>query len=86
LTSYGGYEMTILGSSHANYSDSPLFCRMKRFTGAGPINIARAMQIINDYSTAFFEQHLKGIHQNLLDGPSLSYPEVRFQKWPGHQE
>jgi dienelactone hydrolase len=79
LARYGGYEMSIRGAYHMNFSDSPLFCRWKRFTGAGPIRPSRAMRIINDYTVAFFQQHLNGIHQSLLDGPSPEYPDVRFR-------
>lgn len=28
--------------------------------------------------TAFFDQHLRGRPRDLLDGPSPSYPDVRF--------
>ncbi|MBL1100049.1 lipase [Streptomyces sp. 205] len=30
------------------------------------------------YLTAFFEQHLRGRHQRLFDGPSPRHPDVRF--------
>lgn len=82
LTRYGGYDMTISGTFHMNFCDSPLYSRLKRFTGAGPIDAARAMRIVNDYTLAFFQQHLNGVHQPLLDGPSPDYPEARFRRWP----
>lgn len=45
----------------------------------GPIDGARAHRIINAYSLAFFERHLKGRPQKLLDGPAMPYPEVHFE-------
>jgi len=37
----------------------------------------------NNYTTyllAFFDKHLRGEAVGLLDGPSLAYPEVHFEK------
>jgi len=81
LARYRGYQMRIRGAYHMNFSDSPLFCPWKRFTGAGPIDPRRAMRIINDYTLAFFQQYLKRVPQTLLDGPSPAYPEVCFRSW-----
>ncbi|MBK8420421.1 hypothetical protein [Candidatus Villigracilis saccharophilus] len=43
---------------------------------AGDTTPARITLIISTYVLAFFDQHLKGIDQTLLDGPSASYPEI----------
>jgi dienelactone hydrolase len=82
LRTGGGYDMTIAGASHANYSDTPLYSIWKRFSGAGPIDVRRAMKIIDRYSLAFFDKHLNRSRQPLLDGPSPDYPEVRFKAYP----
>jgi predicted dienelactone hydrolase len=77
LDRYGGYEITIRGAHHMNYSDSPLYTPIKRLSGAGPVDVYRAMHIINAYTLAFFDCYLNGTHQRLLDG-SLDFPEVTF--------
>jgi predicted dienelactone hydrolase len=82
LSSYGGYEITIRGSAHMNYSDSPLYTPIKRLSGAGPIDARRAMQIINAYSLAFLEYYLNGKKQPLLEAPAPEFPEVSFAVYP----
>jgi hypothetical protein len=42
---------------------------------SGPVGVQRAHQIINAYSLAFFDRHLKGRPAALLDGPAEQYPE-----------
>ena len=39
---------------------------------------ARSLDITRAYVRAFFDQHLRGRPQPLLDRPSPSYPEVTF--------
>jgi dienelactone hydrolase len=85
LDAHGGYQLTIRGTYHMNFSDFPLFCRLKRLTGAGPIDPNQAMRIINAYSLAFFRQHLNGSHEALLDGTSQPYLEAAFHGWQGHE-
>ncbi len=77
LETYGGYEITIRGANHMNYSDSPLYTPIKRLSSAGPVNVYRAMDIINAYTVAFFDRYLNGTHQRLLDRSS-EFPEVEF--------
>jgi predicted dienelactone hydrolase len=78
LEMYGGYEITIHGANHMNYSDSPLYTPIKRLSGGGPVNVSRAMHIVNAYTLAFFDCYLNGTHQRLLDGSS-EFPEVAFE-------
>jgi hypothetical protein len=79
LAKYGGYHLTIAGSLHMNFSDRPLFSPIRRLTGVGTINSGRSMQIINAYTLAFFEKHLNGRQERLLDGPSTDFPEAQFK-------
>jgi len=37
------------------------------------------LKIINDYTLAFFNKHLKGIDSGLLNDPSSEYPEVEIK-------
>ncbi|GAA1030257.1 MULTISPECIES: hypothetical protein [Amycolatopsis] len=42
------------------------------------IDPSRGLRVGEAYLTAFLDQHLRGVHQPLLDGPSPRFPEVRF--------
>jgi predicted dienelactone hydrolase len=86
LARYGGYYLKIRGTRHANFCDAPLESPWRRRTGAGPIDHARAMRIINDYTLAFFARHLHGQAEPLLTGPSADHPEVQFEEWPAAHE
>lgn len=46
---------------------------------SGPIGSQQAHEIINAYSLAFFDQHLKGQLATLLDRLAAQYPEVIFE-------
>jgi predicted dienelactone hydrolase len=75
-----GYFVRVPGMFHLNLTDiscwSPL---LPRLGITGPINAQRAHDIINAYSLAFFDRHLKGRTAALLDGPTEQYPEVLFE-------
>jgi predicted dienelactone hydrolase len=71
-----GYWLTIRGTTHMNFCDSPLYSPMKRLTRAGPIQPKRAMEIINAYVVSFFQKHLNGNDDRLFDRASARYPEV----------
>lgn len=44
----------------------------------GPIDPARMVRVQRAYPLAFFDLHLRGRRQRLLEGPSRAFPEVRF--------
>ncbi|WP_058183563.1 alpha/beta hydrolase [Mastigocoleus testarum] len=86
-----GYELTIRGSNHSNFSDLPLVLKELQDAGllsgesensiadnSNPINPKRATQIINDYTVAFFDQYLNNQESPLLEASSSPYPEVIF--------
>lgn len=73
--------LTILGTSHYDFSDLPALSPLAPYLGLkGPLPGSRVLEIINDYSLAFFNQTLKDISSSLLDGPNPEYPEVRFEQ------
>ncbi len=49
------------------------------FTDSGPIQGTRAHDIIDAYTVAFFDKHLKNESEPLLAGAAAAYPEVQFQ-------
>jgi dienelactone hydrolase len=80
-----GYEVRIGGTRHLTFWDIPLVLQ-KYNPGVhvvpsqfGTIDPARAVTIVNAYDLAFFEKHLKGMSEPLLEGPS-PYAEVTFAK------
>lgn len=71
-----GYDVTIAGATHGNFSDLPLLV-----PGASPgIDPGRAHEIINTLTLAFFDQYLKGIPSPLLEDPTTRFPEVTFER------
>ena len=78
MQSFGGYLLILKGTQHVNFSDFPLYSRLRFYTGAGPIDPHRAMSAINAYVLSFFEKNLRGEPAPLLEGPSSDFPEVEF--------
>ena len=75
-----GYFVQVTDMFHVNLTDAPYWSPLFSWLGVtGPINGRRAHRIINAYSVAFFDQHLKNRPAALLDGPAGDYPEVRFE-------
>ena len=75
-----GYFVQIPGMFHIDLTDdnylSPIF---PSIGFSGPIGSQRAHDIINAYSLAFFDRHLKNLPKALLEGSAKQYPEVLFE-------
>jgi dienelactone hydrolase len=70
--------LVVAGAVHASFSDLALLADQTGIdTGAG-VSGARSLDITRAYVRAFFDQHLRGRPQALLDQPSPRYPEVAF--------
>ncbi|EGF89945.1 platelet-activating factor acetylhydrolase, plasma/intracellular isoform II family protein [Asticcacaulis biprosthecium C19] len=78
-----GYFVRVSGMFHSNFTDisnwSPV---LSQIGVTGPIDAVRAHTIVNAYSRAFFDRHLKGRPAPLLAGPSDAYPEVKVETKP----
>lgn len=75
-----GYFVQVPGMFHIDFTDLDLLSPMFPTIGfTGPIGSQRAHDIVNAYSLAFFDKHLKGEREALLDGPAAHYPEVIFE-------
>jgi dienelactone hydrolase len=74
------YSLYIKNSGHLNFTDLP---RISPFLssklGIGTIDSLKCIKIVNSYSLAFFDQHLKEKPSALLDG-SRGYKEVEFER------
>jgi dienelactone hydrolase len=70
--------LVVAGAVHASFTDLTLLADQTGIdTGAG-LSGARSLDITRAYVRAFFDQHLRGRPQALLDQPSPRYPEVTF--------
>lgn len=86
LHRYGGYLITIDGTSHWNFSDRALYSPLRKWTDAGPIMPKRAYNIISQYTLAFFSSVLNGEHEPLLQGNAAELPEAQFKRLEAHPE
>ncbi len=73
------YFVQVPGMFHVNLTDVPYWSPLLSWLGViGPINAQRAHDIINAYSLAFFNHHLLGRAEALIDGSANQYSEVIF--------
>lgn len=75
------YWLTIEGSDHFSFADYPRFIEQLGLEEPdAPLTGTRALQVTRAYVGAFFDEHLRGRSQELLDGPSPRYEEVDFHQ------
>ncbi|MVO86875.1 alpha/beta hydrolase [Streptomyces sp. p1417] len=73
--------LTVAGSGHFTFTDVPvLFDQLGVDDPTAPISGPRAEQITRAYIAAYFDRHLRGTEQPLLDGPTAAHPEVGFHQ------
>jgi pimeloyl-ACP methyl ester carboxylesterase len=78
--------LELLGATHSTFTDGPMIADLL-FNGSvpqewldlvGEVPGVRARDIITDYVVAFFREMLDGEAQELLDGESEAFPEVKL--------
>ena len=75
-----GYFVSVPGTFHSNFTDIASWTPMAALLGiSGPIDPRRAHDIINAYSLAFFDRHLRGRAAGLIDGLAMRYPEAMVE-------
>ncbi|ANS70654.1 lipase (secreted protein) [Streptomyces lincolnensis] len=73
--------LTVVGAEHFSFTDLPYLAGQLGLSDpAIPLSGERGWYITRDYVSAFFDLHLRGISQPLLDGPKATHPEVAFQQ------
>ena len=71
------YSIDVDGATHMNFADASIIYPIFRRTGMlGPIDGERMLEIMNRYTLAFFDEHLRGHSEPLLAASSPDYPEV----------
>ncbi len=74
------YSLCIKDSGHLNFTDLPRISPvLSGMLGVGSIDSEKCIKIVNAYTLAFFDKHLKGLPSALLDGTD-GYEEVEFDK------
>ncbi|MGW7164423.1 alpha/beta hydrolase family protein [Streptomyces sp. NPDC054884] len=72
--------LTVAGAEHFSFTDLPYLAgQLGLLDPAISLSGERGWRITRDYVSAFFDLHLRGISQPLLDGPKATHPEVAFQ-------
>ncbi|MFB6440757.1 alpha/beta hydrolase family protein [Streptomyces sp. NPDC056411] len=73
--------LTVRDAGHFSFIDVPVLAAQLGVSDpSAPLSGKRSGEITRDYVGAFFDQHLRGIPQPLLAGPSPANPEVTFQR------
>ncbi|MEV0576139.1 alpha/beta hydrolase [Streptomyces sp. NPDC050392] len=73
--------LTVTGAEHFSFTDLPwLAARLGLEDPAAPLSGERSWFLTRDYVAAFFDLHLRGLPQPVLDGPAAAYPEVVFRQ------
>jgi dienelactone hydrolase len=70
--------LLVAGAVHASFTDLALLAEQVGIDTGAALPGARSLDITRAYVRAFFDQHLRGRPQALLDQPSARYPEVTF--------
>ncbi|MFE9773548.1 alpha/beta hydrolase family protein [Streptomyces sp. NPDC005931] len=70
---------TVTGADHFTFTDLAPLADQLGEDEPNALPGKRAVEITRDYVGSFFDEHLRGNDQPLLDGPSKAHPEVTFE-------
>ncbi|MFI9596110.1 alpha/beta hydrolase family protein [Nonomuraea sp. NPDC052265] len=78
----GGWKrwLTVARAEHSSFTDLALVQSRLGLSSPDAIDAERAAALTRAYVGAFFDRHLKGSGQPLLDGPSPANPEITFHQ------
>ncbi len=70
--------LIVAGSNHASFTDVPVLSEAPGIPEppGTTLSAQRSVQLTRTYVRAFFDLHLRGIPEPVLDGPSAANPEV----------
>ncbi|WP_433547008.1 alpha/beta hydrolase family protein [Streptomyces sp. CA-294286] len=73
--------LAVAESGHFSFNDVPVLGGQRGLVSPqAPLPGKRGAEITRDYVGAFFDRHLKGEREPLLDGPTAANPEVSFHR------
>jgi len=78
----GGYYLRVRDSLHLDFTDRPLYSRIRRFTKTSDLDPRLEEEIFLRYTLAFFEQTLNGRDEPLLRTTPSPYAGVIFLQYP----
>ena len=70
--------LVVEGTRHASFTDLGVLADQLGVDIGATIDANRAVAVTRTYTAAFFDLHLRGVPQPLLERPSADYPEVTF--------
>ncbi|MET7332119.1 hypothetical protein [Nonomuraea sp. NPDC005650] len=70
--------LTVARTDHSSFTDLSILQRAAGMSSPDALSPQRSLELTRAYVGAFFDRHLKGRRQPLLDGPSPAGPEVAF--------
>jgi dienelactone hydrolase len=79
LSRFGGYWMTIDGIGHRDFCDAPFFSPLRR----GRVDPRQVCRAISSYMLAYFNRHVRGLDEALLDGQPHAHPLGRVESVTG---
>jgi predicted dienelactone hydrolase len=85
------YIVRVEGAAHLSFTDDVLTLHRLRRVGRlgsnvlGTVDPERMVQLVNDYTLAFFDQSLQGRGDPALDSPGRLYPEATLESKLGTQ-
>ncbi|MFL6143231.1 MAG: alpha/beta hydrolase family protein [Labedaea sp.] len=72
--------LTVTNADHFSFTDLDLLVQQAGVNLPMPLDPARGIQLTRTYVAAFVDQHLRGIPQRLLTGPTIRFPEITFHR------
>ena len=72
--------LTVAGAAHHNFTDHGVYFDLVSSISLGSIDGARALHLSSSYLRAFFSSYLLGRLDQLMAGPSASFPEVHTER------
>ncbi|MFI1076243.1 alpha/beta hydrolase family protein [Streptomyces puniciscabiei] len=72
--------LTFAGANHGSFTDLPVLADKLGIPEPPGTTLSsqRSVQLTRTYVAAFFDLHLRGVPQPILNGPTSPYPEVSF--------
>ncbi|RSM86618.1 alpha/beta hydrolase [Kibdelosporangium aridum] len=65
-------------ADHMSFTDLNLLVQQAGIDPPTPLDPARGISLTRTYVAAFVDQHLRGIPQRVLNGPTAEFPEIKF--------
>ena len=69
------YSLSVSGATHASFTDFAIMCRPSAWMIA-PVEPWAMKRLMDDYTLAFFNKHLRGTTEPLLDRRTTEHPDV----------